>query len=102
MLHSKQPQIDHLCIFGCIAYVFLPTDVQANKLAPKLELMVYLGVALGNNANFLFVHSPHNVLFTATHAEFSEVQFPKCDKPVKWPTQVPADVPVEQPIEAPC
>ena len=39
-LHSKQPQVDHLHIFGCTTYVFLPTDVRADKLAPKLELMV--------------------------------------------------------------
>ena len=65
VLHSKQPQIDHLHVFGCTAYVFLPTDIWANKLAPKSELMVYLGVAPGNDANFLFVCSPHNVLFTA-------------------------------------
>ena len=85
-LHSKQPQVDHLHIFGCAAYIFLPADVQADKLAPKLELMVYLGVAPGNDANFLFMHSPNNVLFTTTQAEFSEAQFPKCDRPIKWST----------------
>ena len=79
-LHSKQPQIDHLHIFGCAAYVFLPADVQADTLASKSELMVYLGVAPDNNANFLFMRSPNNILFTAVQAEFSEVQFPKCDK----------------------
>ena len=42
-LHNKQPQVNHLCVFGCAAYVFLPADVWADKLAPKLELMVYLG-----------------------------------------------------------
>ena len=85
VLHSKQPQIDHLCIFGCAASVFLPADIWADKLTPKLELMVYLGVAPGNDANVLFMCSPYNVLFTAAQAEFSEAQFPKCDKPVKWP-----------------
>ena len=101
VLHSKQPWIDHLCVFGCTAYVFLLADVWANKLTPKSELMVYLGVAPGNNANFLFMCSPNNILFTAMQAEFSKAQFPKCDKPVKQPTQVPTDIPTEQPIEAP-
>ena len=67
-LYNKQPRIDHLHIVGCTAYVFLPADVWADKLAPKSELMVYLGVAPGNDANFLFMCSPHNVLFTATQA----------------------------------
>ena len=84
-LHSTQPQIDHLHIFGCTAYVFLLADIRVDKLTPKLELMVYLDVAPGNDANFLFMHSPNNVLFTPAQAEFSEVQFPKCDKPVKRP-----------------
>ena len=86
VLHSKQPQVDHLHVFGCTAYVFLLSDVQANKLAPKLELMVYLDVAPGNNANFLFMHSPNNVLFIAVQAEFPKAQFPKCDRLVKRST----------------
>ena len=87
-------------IFGCAAYVFLLADIRADKLAPKSELMVYLGVAPGNDANFLFMRSPHNILFTTVQAKFLEAQFPKCDKPIKWPTQVPTDIPTEQPIEA--
>ena len=100
-LHSKQPQIDHLRVFGCAAYIFLLSDIRTDKLAPKSELMVYLGVAPGNDANYLFMCSPNNVLFTAAQADFSEVQFPKCDRPVKRPTQVPADILAEPPIEAP-
>ena len=82
-LHSKQPRIDHLHVFGCAAYVFLLADIWADKLAPKSELMVYLRVAPGNDANFLFMRSPHNILFTTVQAKFLEVQFPKCDKPIK-------------------
>ena len=59
----------------------LPEDVQANKMAPKSELMVYIGVALGNKSNFLFMRSPNNVLFTSTHALFNEAHFPHCAKP---------------------
>ena len=35
--------LSELCVFGCGAYVFLPEEVRANKLAPKLELMTYIG-----------------------------------------------------------
>ena len=51
-LHSKQPRVDHLRIFGCAAYVWLPADVWVDKFTPKSELMIYLGVAPGNEANY--------------------------------------------------
>ena len=78
VLNKKQPDIAHLCIFGCAAYVHLHEDVQANKMAPKSELMVYLGVAPGNDVNYLFMRSPNNVLFISAHAIFDKVQFPRC------------------------
>ena len=61
-IHGSQPDIAHLHVFGCTAYMHLPEDVRANKMAPKSELMVYIGVALGNESNFLFMRSPNNVL----------------------------------------
>ena len=62
-------------------YVHLPEDVQTNKMAPKSELMVYIGVAPGNKSNFLFMRSPNNVLFTSAHALFNEAHFPCYAKP---------------------
>ena len=56
-------------------------DVWANKMAPKSELMVYVGVAPGNESNFLFMRSPKNVLFTSTHVLFDKACFPHCAKP---------------------
>ena len=40
--------------------------------------MVYIGVAPGNEQNYLFMHSPNNVIFMAAHALFDELYFPKC------------------------
>jgi len=96
-LHSKLPRVDHLYIFGCTAYVFLPADVWADKLAPKSELMVYLCMAPGNKANYLFMCPPNNILFTRMQASFEEVLFPKCDRP-RQSTRVPADLPAEPPL----
>ena len=59
VLNKKQPDIAHLHVFGCATYVHLHEDVRANKMAPKSELMVYLGVAPGNDANYLFMRSPN-------------------------------------------
>ena len=63
------------------AYMHLPEDVQANNMAPKSELMVYIGVAPGNESNILFMRSPNNVLFTSAHALFDKAHFPRCAKP---------------------
>ena len=55
MLHKQQPDIAHLQVFGCAAYVYIQEDVRTNKMAPKSELMVYTGVAPENTSNFLFM-----------------------------------------------
>ncbi|PIL26313.1 hypothetical protein GSI_12069 [Ganoderma sinense ZZ0214-1] len=44
LLNGTKPDISHLRVFGCGAYVFLPPEVRKNKLSPKSELMIYLGV----------------------------------------------------------
>jgi len=41
-LIKVKPDLSELCVFGCGAYVFLPEEVRANKLTPKLELMTYI------------------------------------------------------------
>ena len=76
----------------------LPEDVQANKMAPKSELMVYIDVAPGNEPNFLFMRSPNNVLFTSAHALFDEAHFPHCAKP----TCTPPTAQVAPPITGEC
>ena len=45
-------------------------------MAPKSELMIYLGVAPRNTSNFLFMQSPNNILFTSAHALFDESCYP--------------------------
>jgi len=69
----------HLRVFGCGAFVYLPATARANKMAPKSELMTYIGVAPGNERNFLFMRST-NAMFTTAHAVFDEHHFPCCPK----------------------
>ena len=76
---SQKPTIDHLRVFGCGAYVFIPAEVRKNKLSPKSELMTYLGCAPGGNG-WLFMRGPNNILFTAAQATFDEGLFPRCPK----------------------
>ena len=77
LLHGSKPDISHLRVFGCGAYVFLPPEVRKNKLSPKSELMIYLGVGAGNH-NHKFMRLKNNVIFTAAQALFDEHMFPKC------------------------
>jgi hypothetical protein len=72
MLYNDIPRVDHLRVFGCGAYVHIPADVQKNKMAPKSELMVYIGVADGMTTNFKFMRSPNNFIFTSAYALFNE------------------------------
>ena len=44
-LNREKPTIDHLRVFGCGAYAYIPAEVHSNKLAPKSKLMTYLGNA---------------------------------------------------------
>jgi len=46
-LIKVKSDLSELCVFGCGAYVFLPEEVRANKLAPKSELMTYIGCETG-------------------------------------------------------
>ena len=50
-MHYAVPDISHLKVLGCGAYVYLPSDTRKDKLAPKSELMIYLGVAEGIKAH---------------------------------------------------
>ena len=76
---SQKPDINHLRVFGCGAYVFIPAEVRKNKLSPKSELMTYLGFTPGGSG-WLFMRGPNNVLFTAAQATFDEGLFPRCPK----------------------
>ena len=62
---------------GCGAYVFIPEEVQANKLAPRAELMTFLGYTSGTKG-FCFMQSPNNLIFQATTALFDEHMFSHC------------------------
>ena len=76
LLNNERPSVAHLRVFGCGTYVFIPAETRANKLAPKSELMTYLGNAPGAQG-FMFMRSPNNVLFFATQCIFDESLFPR-------------------------
>ena len=77
-LHGEAPDISHLRVFGCGAYVHIPKETRANALAPKSELMVYLGQIEGMKA-YTFMRISNNTVYTSTTALFDETLYPKCD-----------------------
>jgi hypothetical protein len=76
-LHHTKPDVAHLRVFGCGAYVFLPEDVRSNNLSPRSELMTFIGIVEGTKG-YIFMRSPNNVVFTAIQALFDETLFLKC------------------------
>ena len=62
-LDKVNPDLSHLCIVGCGAYVFIHKDLQANKLTPKSELMTFLGYHDGHELNMMFMCSQQHHLY---------------------------------------
>jgi len=93
-LDEFKPDLSHLRILGCGAYVFIHKDLQANKLSPKSELMTFLGYHDGHESNMMFMRAPNNVIFTAATALFDERLFPKCAK-----QKVPPVTQIQEPEE---
>ena len=81
-MFNDVPRIGHLRVFGCGAYVHIPAEVRKDKLAPRGELMIFLGYVDGVKG-YLFMRLPNNVLFLGTTAIFDEEMMPKCSKVVK-------------------
>jgi hypothetical protein len=75
-MYRAIPDILQLKVFGCSAYVYLSLEICKDKLAPKSELMIYLGVAEGVKA-YCFM-CQNGCLFYAAQALFDEEIFPKC------------------------
>src|SRR6201984_1837554 len=78
-LNGDIPDIAHLRIFGCGAYVHIPKKIRNNALSPKSELMIYLGHTEGIKA-FTFMRTKNNTVFTSATALFDEDVYPKCPK----------------------
>ena len=51
LLNNEIPDITHLRVFGCGAYVHIPESRRKHKLSPKSELMIYLGRQPGMKAD---------------------------------------------------
>jgi len=73
---GEKPRISHLRVFGCGAYMYLPSEVCTNKLTSHSELMIFIGYE--NNGYRFIRHTQGNAIFRSTQAIFDEGHFPKC------------------------
>ena len=62
-------------VFGCRAYVFLPSEVHANKLILHSELIIFIGYE--DNGYRFMCHTQGDIIFCSTYAIFNKELFPK-------------------------
>ena len=92
MLYGSAPDVSHFRVIGSGAYVFMPEEQQANKLAPRAELMTFIGFQEGMKG-YLFMRTSNNSIFKSATALFNETLFPRCpDKNTRGFTPV-SDMP---------
>jgi hypothetical protein len=75
----EKNDLNHLRVFGCGAYAFIPEEKRLNKLSPHSEYMVFIGYLPGGNYLFLR-HKSNRTLFRTPTAIFDEETFPLCPK----------------------
>jgi len=73
---GEKPRISYLHVFGCGAYVYLPSEVCANKFTPCSELMIFIGYE--DNGYRFIRHTQGNAIFRSTQAIFDKGHFPRC------------------------
>uniref|UniRef100_A0A0W0GBP2 Retroviral polymerase SH3-like domain-containing protein n=1 Tax=Moniliophthora roreri TaxID=221103 RepID=A0A0W0GBP2_MONRR len=76
ILDGKKPDVSYFRTPGCTTYVYLDKELQAHKLAPKTEKMIFIGYAPGSKA-YLFMRNTGRT-FTSSTAIFDKSDFPKC------------------------
>ena len=80
IINDRLPDLSHIHVFGCGAYVHILKEMCANSLSlSKSELMVYLGHPEGFKGN-TFMHLSSNTLFIADTALFDKTIYPMCNK----------------------
>jgi hypothetical protein len=75
VLWKDKPHVDQFRVFSCGAWVLIPQETRVNKLAPKSELMTYIGQ---DKFGGIFMRALNNVVFRSANAQFDKTFFPKC------------------------
>ncbi len=77
-LTKDKPDISYFKVFGCTAWVYIPSELHKNKLSPKSEEMTFIGYELNAKAYRFMTHD--NKLVISTQAQLNESKFPRESK----------------------
>ena len=77
--NGTKPDISYFRTFGCWAYVLIPKDKWANKLAPKSEDMMFIGYEPGTKG-YHFWSRIRRMVVISSAATFDEFDFPNCPR----------------------
>jgi hypothetical protein len=77
--NGTKPDISYFKTFGCQAYVYIPKDRRANKLAPKFEDMIFIGYEPGTKCYRFWSKIRRTVVISST-ATFDEFDVPNCPR----------------------
>ena len=69
-------KLSHLCVFGWRVYIYLLTEVCANKLAPYSELMIF--IRCEDNGYCFMYYTQENFIFYSIYTIFDKKFFSKC------------------------
>ena len=72
-LTGNKPNIADIKVFGCGAYVFTPQQQRKDKLSPKSELLMFIGLKVGMKA-YQFMNDKNYIVYS-TKAVFGESVF---------------------------
>jgi hypothetical protein len=103
LLNGEVPNISHLKVFGCGAYVHISKKMHTNGLAPKSKLMAYLDHTEGIKV-FKFMCLSNNTLYYSTTTLFDETLFLKCStwgkkRGTTWIGKLRASQPPIEPVK---
>ena len=76
LICRSKPDVSHLRILGCGAYVFLHEDVQQDVLSLHAKLMTFIGF-MSSVKGWKFMRNT-NTIFHATKAVFDENMYSQC------------------------
>jgi hypothetical protein len=77
ILKGEKPDVSHLKVFGCQAFVYVPPEKRINSLSSRSKMMIYIGFKAGTKA-YRFMDPDTNRIEIQTTAVFDEKKFPKC------------------------
>ena len=92
---KRKPDVSHLRVFGCLAYVFIQKD-KRKSLQPHMEQCVFIGYS-GGYKGYKFYNPKTKKTIISECAEFDEREFPGLSG-IKASTKIDLTVPGQQPL----